>query len=135
MRIEICEDKISLGKAAGAHAARALRSILQERRRTRLIAATGASQFEFLDALTAAPCIDWTIVEMFHLDEYDGLPITHPASFWKYLMEQLISKTKFGTTIFSMAKKIRTNPLVKSAKNRAQRQLTLCLWETSITMV
>ena len=54
------------------------------RGRARIIAATGVSQFEFLDALT---------VEMFHLDEYIGLPASHPASFRKYLRERLIGKT------------------------------------------
>lgn len=57
------------------------------------MAATGASQFEFLDALTIAPDIDWRRVELFHLDEYVGLPSTHPASFRKYLFERLIHKT------------------------------------------
>src|SRR5262249_10806204 len=59
----------------------------------RMIAATGASQFEFLDALTQMPGMDWSRVEMFHLDEYVGLPSEHPASFRKYLMERLIRKT------------------------------------------
>jgi glucosamine-6-phosphate deaminase len=59
----------------------------------RLVAATGASQFEFLDELTSAPDIDWSRVELFHLDEYVGLPVTHPASFRKYLFERLIHKT------------------------------------------
>jgi len=57
------------------------------------VAATGASQFEFLDELTSAPDIDWSRVELFHLDEYVGLPVTHPASFRKYLFERLIHKT------------------------------------------
>ena len=59
----------------------------------RIVAATAASQKEFLGYLTSAPGIDWQLVELFHLDEYIGLPITHPASFRKMLLEQLISKT------------------------------------------
>src|ERR1700752_506429 len=54
---------------------------------------TAASQKEFLEALTSAPEIDWHLVEVFHLDEYIGLPITHPGSFRKMLLEQLIHKT------------------------------------------
>ena len=57
------------------------------------MAATAASQKEFLEALTSAPEIQWLNVEAFHLDEYIGLPITHPGSFRKMLLEQLISKT------------------------------------------
>lgn len=94
MQINISEDKNSLGSAAAGHAAQTLRRILQEQGHARLIAATGASQFEFLAILTATPSIDWPRVEMFHLDEYVGLPITHPASFRKYLLERLIHKTK-----------------------------------------
>jgi glucosamine-6-phosphate deaminase len=57
------------------------------------VAATGTSQIDFLEALTHADAIDWRRVEIFHLDEYIGLPITHPASFRKYLLERLIQKT------------------------------------------
>jgi glucosamine-6-phosphate deaminase len=79
--------------AAARHAAQALRAAIQTRGGARIIAATGASQFDFLEALTAAPGVDWTRVEMFHLDEYVGLPIDHHASFRKYLLERLIHKT------------------------------------------
>ncbi|MGC2019801.1 MAG: glucosamine-6-phosphate deaminase, partial [Candidatus Sulfotelmatobacter sp.] len=61
--------------------------------KARIIAATAASQLEFLDALTKAPGIDWLKVEAFHLDEYIGLPVTHPGSFRKMLLEQLVRKT------------------------------------------
>jgi glucosamine-6-phosphate deaminase len=90
---KVYADKNSLGRAAAEQAARSLRNALGSRGKARIIAATGASQFEFLEALTRAPGIDWPRVEMFHLDEYIGLPITHPASFRKYLLERLIHKT------------------------------------------
>jgi glucosamine-6-phosphate deaminase len=48
---------------------------------------------DFLHALTRKENVDWQRVEMFHLDEYLGLPITHPASFRKYLLENFIGKT------------------------------------------
>jgi glucosamine-6-phosphate deaminase len=82
-----------MSRAAAAHAAEALRATIRTRGEARIVAATGTSQFEFLDALTVAPGIDWTRVEMFHLDEYVGLAIDHPASFRKYLLERLIRKT------------------------------------------
>ena len=91
-KIEILADKYSLGQAAADHAARSLRRTLNNQGSARLVAATGASQFEFLDTLTKAPNIDWSRVEVFHLDEYVGLPSTHPASFRKYLFERLIHK-------------------------------------------
>ena len=93
MVIKICDDKLSLGRAAAEQAAISLRDTIQNNGWARIIAATGASQFEFLEALTALHGIDWRRVEMFHLDEYIGLPISHPASFRKYLLERLIHKT------------------------------------------
>ncbi|MBA0088674.1 MAG: glucosamine-6-phosphate deaminase, partial [Acidobacteria bacterium Pan2503] len=93
MVIKIYEDKTALGRAAAEQAAVSLCKAIQESGQARIIAATGASQFEFLDALTAMPGIDWPRVEMFHLDEYVGLPASHPASFRKYLLERLIQKT------------------------------------------
>jgi len=92
-KIEILADKYSLGQAAADQAAGILRRALSNQGSARLVAATGASQFEFLDSLTKAPGIEWSRVELFHLDEYVGLPSTHPASFRKYLFERLIHKT------------------------------------------
>jgi glucosamine-6-phosphate deaminase len=93
MIVKIFKDKVSLGKAAAEHAARALRQAIRDCGRARIIAATAASQLEFLDALTRMPDIEWANVEAFHLDEYIGLPITHPGSFRRMLLEQLIRKT------------------------------------------
>jgi glucosamine-6-phosphate deaminase len=93
MLLKLLKDKASLGSAAAEHAATTIRRAIAERGRARIIAATGASQLEFLEALTKAPEIDWPEVEAFHLDEYIGLPATHPASFRKILMELLVRKT------------------------------------------
>ena len=75
-------------------AAMTIRHAINDRGLARIIAATGASQFDFLDALTATRGIDWQKVELFHLDEYIGLPMNHAASFCQYLQERLITKTE-----------------------------------------
>lgn len=93
MRVKTFIDRATLGRAAAADAARAIRSSIADRGSARIVAATGASQFAFLEALVAAPGIDWTLVEMFHLDEYVGLASDHPASFRRYLEERLIAPT------------------------------------------
>lgn len=90
MILKVFSDKIQLSEAAAEQAAEAIRRAMAESGRARIIAATGASQFDFLQALTSKTEIDWQRVEMFHLDEYVGLPISHPASFRKYLLERLI---------------------------------------------
>ena len=93
MQVNTYVDRATMSRAAAAHAARAIRGALASRGEARIVAATGASQFDFLEALTAAPTIDWTRVEMFHLDEYVGLSIDHPASFRRYLLDRLVAKT------------------------------------------
>jgi glucosamine-6-phosphate deaminase len=93
MVLKVFPDKKSLGDAAAAQAATAIRGVIRDRGTARVVAATAASQTEFLDALVKAPDIDWSRVELFHLDEYIGLPVTHPASFRKMLLELLIHKT------------------------------------------
>ena len=96
MDIKIFPDKQALALAAADRAATIIRNSIAQRGLARIIAATGASQFEFLEALTSLPRIDWGRVEMFHLDEYVGIPDTHPASFCKYLRERLIDKVGIG---------------------------------------
>jgi glucosamine-6-phosphate deaminase len=93
MLLRLFQDKVSLGRSTAEQAATAIRRAIAERGRAGIIAATGVSQLEFLDALTKTPGIDWARVEAFHLDEYIGLPATHPASFRKFLSERLVSKT------------------------------------------
>jgi glucosamine-6-phosphate deaminase len=91
--IECFNDKREMAKVAADQSAAILRDAIQVQGKARLIAATGAAQFEFLGALTSLPGIDWSRVEMFHLDEYIGLPESHPASFCRFLQERLIQKT------------------------------------------
>lgn len=89
----VFDDSSTLGRHAAADAATAIRDAVAARGTARVIAATGASQFQFLAHLTATPDLPWDSVELFHLDEYLGLPDTHPASFRRYLQERLIGPT------------------------------------------
>jgi glucosamine-6-phosphate deaminase len=98
MQIKTYVDRQTMSRAAAEHAAELLRSALARGGSARLIAATGASQFDFLETLTSSPGIDWSRVELFHLDEYVGLPVDHPASFRKYLLERLINKVGIGSS-------------------------------------
>ena len=100
MDIRIFKSKQELGQAAAADAARVIRQAIAERGRAYLIAATGASQFEFLDALAREPDIDWAKTTFFHLDEYVGLPESHPASFRKYLKERIVDRVHPGVFNF-----------------------------------
>ena len=92
MTIKVFSSKATLAQAAADHAAAIIRDAISEHGEARIIAATGASQFDFLDALTKITDIDWDRVEMFHLDEYVGITEQAPASFCRYLRERLIDK-------------------------------------------
>ena len=93
MEIKVFDTKSALGKAAAGDAAKLINQAIDERGAAYVIAATGASQFEFLDSL-AQEDVDWTKVVFFHLDEYVGLPESHPASFRRYLKERIVSRVQ-----------------------------------------
>ena len=93
MEIRICKDPVELGKSAAKHVATVLNACIAQKGYARIALSTGASQFDTISALVAED-VDWSKVEMFHLDEYVGLPETHVASFRKYLKERFVSKVK-----------------------------------------
>lgn len=91
MNISISTNPLELGQTAGKIGAELTRQAISENGFANLILATGTSQFETLKKLLAEKDIDWSKVTVFHLDEYIGLPITHPASFRKYLLERFFT--------------------------------------------
>lgn len=100
MNTNIADTKQEMGKRAAEHGAGIIRRALAERGSANIIVATGASQFEMLQALAQQPDIRWDKVTGFHLDEYVGMPITHGASFRKYLWERFISKLPLPLAAF-----------------------------------
>jgi glucosamine-6-phosphate deaminase len=92
MRIVVSNTREDNGRAAAKDGAERIRAVLRERSEAKIILATGASQFEMLDALLQEPGLAWNRVTIFHLDEYVGLPIAHPASFRLYLWRRFHSK-------------------------------------------
>jgi glucosamine-6-phosphate deaminase len=92
MDVHLYHRKADLGEAAAAAGSEAIRSAIGQTGHATVVIATGASQFEILDALVHDETIDWSKVTGFHLDEYIGMPDTHPASFRRYLRERFTSK-------------------------------------------
>lgn len=90
MRITISETPVQLGLEASKLAASKIREAISAKGEARIVLATGSSQFETLGALLKEK-IDWSKVVIFHLDEYIGLPVTHKASFRKYLKERFVN--------------------------------------------
>jgi glucosamine-6-phosphate deaminase len=100
MEIRTFETKAALAREAAERAAALLGESIARQGWAHVIAATGAAQFEFLDALTATPGIEWGKTVFFHLDEYVGLPETHPASFRRFLKERIADKVHPGAFHF-----------------------------------
>lgn len=91
MNTTIFDSKEEMGASAAAAGAQQLENALMETGTAAMIVATGASQFEMLASLSRAQ-LDWTSIIGFHLDEYIGMSIEHPASFRKYLRERFVEK-------------------------------------------
>ncbi|MEQ9460880.1 MAG: glucosamine-6-phosphate deaminase [Phycisphaeraceae bacterium] len=100
MEVLIREDKATLGREAATQGASLVRAALTERGEASIIVATGASQFATLEALVGAKDLDWSRVTVFHLDEYLGLPITHPASFRLYLWDRFLRQLPMPVRAF-----------------------------------
>lgn len=92
MKVRTFPDKNSMAEAAAAHAADSIREAIQRHSHARILVATGTSQLEFHEFLMKAPGVDWSQVELFQLDDYIGLPVSHPASFRKILSECFIQR-------------------------------------------
>lgn len=99
MNIHVYGTTNEMGLEAAKLIAEKLNAVIAEKGEARLLLSTGASQFEMMDALTTMP-VDFSKVTMFHLDEYVALPITHIASFRKYLQERFVSKVNLKEAVF-----------------------------------
>jgi len=86
----VADTAEQLGEAAAEQAAAIMNEAIEKKGSARIVLSTGASQFTFFTALSKRE-VDWSKVEMFHLDEYVGLPESHKASFRKYLRERFLS--------------------------------------------
>jgi glucosamine-6-phosphate deaminase len=91
MQMHVHADRPALGRSAATEAAAALRAAVAAKGAATCVVATGASQFDTLAALTADASVPWEKITAFHLDEYVGIPDTHPASFRKYLRERFMA--------------------------------------------
>ena len=89
LRVLVYEDRGQAGKAAAAAVARAIAERQEAAGRANVIFAAAPSQDELLAGLVADGGVDWSRVAGFHMDEYLGLGVDHPASFRRYLQEHL----------------------------------------------
>jgi glucosamine-6-phosphate deaminase len=100
MKTVIAPNRLALGQFVALQAAQSLRTSLADKDRVNLVVATGSSQFEMLEELIKQPNIDWSRVHGFHLDEYLGISVAHPASFCGYLRDRFVSRVALGSFYF-----------------------------------
>ncbi|MFC5401331.1 glucosamine-6-phosphate deaminase [Cohnella soli] len=99
MEVKVLENSAQLGIEAAKQAAEVIRGAIASRGKARIVLSTGASQFDFIQAFVQSD-LDWSKVEMFHLDEYVGLSESHPASFRKYLRERFVNLVGLNRAYF-----------------------------------
>lgn len=99
LRVEIFDKKEDMGKEAAVFVADTLKKAITERGCANIVIGTGASQYPLLDVLIKKD-IDWSKINIFHLDEYIGLTDEHPASFRKFLRERVSEKVHPKNTYY-----------------------------------
>ena len=95
MKLVVCNSTADLGAKSSKHATELINKAIAEKGSARILLSTGASQFPFFDEFVKEN-IDWSKVEMFHLDEYVGISENHPASFKRYLLDRFVLKVNPG---------------------------------------
>ena len=95
MKLIISKTKEELGKRSAEHAAAVINKAIEKQGYARILLSTGASQFPFFEEFVKCD-VDWSRVEMFHLDEYVGITDAHPASFKRYLTDRFVSRVNLG---------------------------------------
>ena len=115
-RVECAPDAAAAGLRAAELGASMIRAAVAQRGRASVILATGASQASMLHALAAAPGVAWEKVTFFHLDEYLGLPVTHPASFRRYLWERFQARLPVPVRAFHYLDGEAPDPVAECAR-------------------
>jgi glucosamine-6-phosphate deaminase len=94
--VEVYPSKSDAGQAASQRASAILRSSITEKGNARLIMATGNSQEDFVAWLVQVRDVDWSRLEVFHMDEYINLPETHRGCLKRWLNEHFVELVRPG---------------------------------------
>jgi glucosamine-6-phosphate deaminase len=87
--VRVYETVALMARDATDDAVAAINTAVDARGEANIMLATGNSQLAFLQQLVARRDVAWSRVTAFHMDEYAGLPPTHPASFQRYMRERV----------------------------------------------
>ncbi len=90
MNVLIADGQTELGQIVARELGVLLTREIAARGEAAVILATGNSQLPYLAVLRELPGIAWEQVTILHMDEYLGMRAEHPASFRRFLREQLV---------------------------------------------
>lgn len=116
LQVRVFRDADALARTAAADAAAALRAAIGARGSANAMFASGNSQLRFLHALAHVDGVDWARVVGFHMDEYVGIGNDHPASFHRYMQEQVARPLRVGDFHYLDGT---TNPVEEAAQYAA----------------
>jgi glucosamine-6-phosphate deaminase len=91
LTVSVAASSEALGAAAAEHFASAVRAELETHDDVAVILATGNSQLQFIKAVRERDDIDWSRLIVLHMDEYHGMSESHPASFRRWMQDNLLS--------------------------------------------
>jgi glucosamine-6-phosphate deaminase len=94
LRVLTFADQQSLATTAAGHAARIIAAAVAAKGEANVMVATGNAALQFMAALRRRSDIDWSRVNLFHLDEYAGISDQHPASFRLFIRQNLADHVK-----------------------------------------
>jgi glucosamine-6-phosphate deaminase len=92
--VAVYRNAREMSAAAAAEASAILRAALVENAEVSVVLATGDSQLAFLAALRSLSGIEWSRVNLFHMDNYVNLDPAHPASFPLFLHRNIVDAVK-----------------------------------------
>jgi glucosamine-6-phosphate deaminase len=98
LSVEIWPSNVDLARSAAAKSAELIGHAITQSGEARILVSTGNSQVEFISALALRSDIEWASVDVFHLDEYVGMPDTDPASFRRWIKIHLSDRVHPRTT-------------------------------------
>ncbi len=96
VKVIIAESKAEAGTLAGVEAERILTETIARQGSARLIIGAANSQVEVIGRVASSETIDWSKVELFHMDEYVGIPATHSASYRRWIDKHLVNHVSLG---------------------------------------
>jgi glucosamine-6-phosphate deaminase len=92
LEVKVFFSREEMGAAAGKDAVECITKLLKQQDVVRIVFAAAPSQNELLRHLSIDTTIDWQRIDVFHMDEYMGLPTGAPQRFSSFLLKHLFQK-------------------------------------------